>query len=99
MQTATVERGCLTATALAAPLGVSEKTVKRGLRTSQSDLGLPLRWDPTEHTWRVDPRPATAKIEDLARIPFQARALAFDGKNFWTNRREQNQIVCFARPD
>lgn len=48
---------------------------------------------------RVDPRPATPQIEDLARIPFQARALAFDGKNFWTNHREQNQIVSFARPE
>lgn len=48
---------------------------------------------------RVDPRPATPQIDDLARIPFQARALAFDGKNFWTNHREQNQIVSFARPD
>lgn len=47
---------------------------------------------------RVDPRPAQPKIEDLARISFQARALAFDGKNFWTNHREQNQIVSFARP-
>lgn len=47
---------------------------------------------------RVDPRPATPVIEDLARIPFQARALAFDGKDFWTNHREQDQIVCFARP-
>ena len=39
-----------------------------------------------------------AKIDDLARIPFAARALAFDGTNFWTNHREQNQIVSFARP-
>ncbi|HQY05731.1 MAG TPA: hypothetical protein PLQ52_06675 [Lacunisphaera sp.] len=48
---------------------------------------------------RVDPRPAAPKIEDIARIPFAARALAFDGTNFWTNHREQNQIVSFARPD
>ena len=48
---------------------------------------------------RLDPRPAVPKIEDLARVPFAARALAFDGKNFWTNHREQNQIVSFARPD
>ncbi len=48
---------------------------------------------------RVDPRPATPKIRDLARIPFAARALAFDGRCFWTNHREQNQIVSFARPD
>ncbi len=48
---------------------------------------------------RVDPRPATPQIDDLARIPFAARALAFDGKIFWTNHREQDQIVSFARPD
>ena len=48
---------------------------------------------------RVDTRPATPKIEDLVRIPFAARALAFDGTKFWTNHREQNQIVSFARPD
>jgi len=47
---------------------------------------------------RVDPRPATPRIEDLVRIPFAARALAFDGRHFWTNHREQNQIVSFARP-
>jgi hypothetical protein len=45
---------------------------------------------------RVDPK--TGKSEDLARIGFPARALAFDGKNFWTNHREANQIVCFALP-
>ncbi len=48
---------------------------------------------------RVDPRPATPKIDDLARIPFAARGITFDGKNFWTNHREQNQMVCFARVD
>jgi hypothetical protein len=48
---------------------------------------------------RVDTRPSQPKIDDLVRIPFAARALAFDGKNFWTNHREQNEIVCFARPD
>jgi len=47
---------------------------------------------------RVDPRPAMPVITDLARIPFAARALAFDGERFWTNHREQNQIVSFARP-
>ena len=46
---------------------------------------------------RVDPRPATPVIEDVARIPFQARALAWDGERFWTNHREQNEIVAFAR--
>ena len=47
---------------------------------------------------RVDPRPVTPKIEDLARVPFGARSLAYDGTHFWTNHREQNQMVCFARP-
>ena len=35
-------------------------------------------------------------VEDLARIPFAARALAFDGTRFWTNHREANEIVAFA---
>jgi hypothetical protein len=48
---------------------------------------------------RVDPRPETAVISDIARIPFAARALAFDGRRFWTNHREQNQIVSFSYPD
>lgn len=48
---------------------------------------------------RVDPRTATPTITDLARIPFAARALAFDGTRFWTNHREQNQIVSFAPPN
>ena len=33
---------------------------------------------------------------DVARIPFQARALAWDGTKLWPNHREQNQIVAFA---
>src|SRR5579872_5499278 len=37
-----------------------------------------------------------AQIEDVARVPFQARALAFDGKQFWTNHREAHEIVTFA---
>lgn len=48
---------------------------------------------------RVDPRPATSKINVIARIGFSARALAWDGKNFWTNHREADQIVSFKRPD
>jgi len=46
---------------------------------------------------RVDARNGTPKIEDVARIGFQARALAFDGERFWTNHREQHEIVAFAR--
>lgn len=35
--------------------------------------------------------------EDLARIPFAARSLAYDGSKFWTSHREANQIVAFDR--
>jgi hypothetical protein len=48
---------------------------------------------------RVDARGATPVCDDIARIPFDARALAFDGERFWTNHREADQIVAFARPD
>jgi len=45
---------------------------------------------------RLDLRGATPVVADVARIPFQARALAWDGTKFWSNHREQNQIVAFA---
>lgn len=48
---------------------------------------------------RVDARGATVRSDDLVRIPFPARALAFDGERFWTNHRAADQIVAFARPD
>ena len=41
--------------------------------------------------------PATGGCEMLAKLGFSARGLAFDGTNFWTNHREQNEIVAFAR--
>ena len=34
--------------------------------------------------------------EDIARVPFQARALAYDGSRFWTNRRDYNEIIAFT---
>jgi hypothetical protein len=48
---------------------------------------------------RVDPQHRTPKVEDLARVPFPCRSLAFDGANFWTNHRVANEIVSFALPD
>jgi hypothetical protein len=39
-----------------------------------------------------------SQIEDLAKVPFPCRSLAFDGLNFWSNHRAANQIVCFALP-
>lgn len=45
---------------------------------------------------RVDDRDGKPKIEDVARVPFAARGLAFDGHKFWTNHREKNEIVGFV---
>ena len=47
---------------------------------------------------RLDPRQKTPEIEDLARVPFQCRSLAFDGECFWSNHRAANEIVSFAMP-
>lgn len=38
----------------------------------------------------------TPRVEELARVPFQARGLAYDGSKFWTNHRENHQIVAFS---
>jgi len=48
---------------------------------------------------RIDARGGTPVIEDIARVPFAARSLAFDGERFWTSHREAHEIVAFARPD
>ncbi len=53
--------------------------------------------DTTDY-WLTRLDPATGAAENVARIGFAARALAFDGENFWTNHREENEIVSFARP-
>jgi hypothetical protein len=42
--------------------------------------------------------PDAVQVEDLARVPFPCRSLAFDGANFWSNHRAANEIVCFALP-
>ncbi len=55
-----------------------------------------------DEDWRIarlDPRPESPPIEDLARIPFPCRSLAFDGELFWTNHRAANEMVSFALPD
>jgi len=47
---------------------------------------------------RLDPREAAPAIEELARVPFQCRSLAFDGERLWSNHRDADRIVCFAIP-
>lgn len=47
---------------------------------------------------RLDPHEASPKVEELARVPFQCRSLAYDGERFWTNHREADRIVSFEMP-
>ena len=55
--------------------------------------------DAAYYLTRVDARGGAPVIEDIARVPFAARSLAFDGERFWTSHREADEIVAFARPD
>lgn len=47
---------------------------------------------------RVDAHDGSPKTEHLGRVPFAARALAFDGTRFWTSQRDDNEIVAFTKP-
>jgi hypothetical protein len=56
---------------------------------------------PGEEQWwiaRVDLRDKTPDVTDVAKVPFAARSLTFDGKNFWSNHRAANETVCFSPP-
>jgi len=56
---------------------------------------------PAEEQWwiaRLNPRDKTPEVVDVARVPFAARSLTFDGKNFWSNHRVANETVCFSLP-
>lgn len=48
---------------------------------------------------RIDVRGARHEIVELAEVPFVARALAFDGRRFWTHDKNENAIVSFAKTD
>ena len=37
-------------------------------------------------------------VEDVARVPFACRSLAFDGTNFWSNHRAAETIISFSLP-
>ncbi len=56
-----------------------------------------------DEDWRIArlnlPTSGAPRIEDLAKVPFQCRSLAFDGTCFWTNHRVANEIVRFALPN
>jgi len=57
---------------------------------------------PREEQWwiaRVDPREKNAEIVDVAKVPFAARSLTFDGENFWSNHRAANETISFTLPN
>ena len=86
------ERGNVTRT-IDVPRGICGQVVVDGafylLTTADEEAG-------EYFIMRVDP--ATGKSEDLARVAFAARALAHDGRKFWTNHRERDEIVAFSLP-
>ena len=45
---------------------------------------------------RLDARKPEPEAVELARVPFMARSLAWDGTKFWTSSRKTNEIVAFA---
>jgi hypothetical protein len=45
---------------------------------------------------RLDARKPEPEAVELARVPFIARSLAWDGTKFWTSSRKTNEIVAFA---
>src|SRR4051794_26864377 len=51
------------------------------------------------HIARLDPRQENPEVQDLARVPFACRSLAFDGEQFWSNHRAANETVAFALPN
>jgi hypothetical protein len=56
---------------------------------------------PGDEQWwiaRLNPRGTNPEVVDVAKIPFAARSLTFDGENFWSNHRAANEIVSFSFP-
>jgi hypothetical protein len=47
---------------------------------------------------RLDARGPEPVATELASLGFVARGLAFDGTRFWSNIRQENTVVAFARP-
>ena len=45
---------------------------------------------------RIDARNGSPKVDDVARVDFPGRGLAFDGTRFWSNHREKHEIVAFT---
>jgi hypothetical protein len=54
-----------------------------------------------EQWWisRLNPGDKALEVTDIAKVPFAARSLTFDGENFWSNHRAANETVCFSLPN
>ena len=76
-----------------APHGICGQVVREG-------AFFVLGTDEEEHgpyfVTRIDARNGNITVDDLAVLHFPARALAYDGSRFWTNHRENNEIVAFT---
>src|SRR3954447_6323612 len=53
---------------------------------------------PGEEQWWIA-RVEDTDVIDVAKVPFAARSLTFDGENFWSNHRAENETVCFSLPN
>ena len=53
-----------------------------------------------EQWWiaQLNPRDEKPEVVDVAKVPFAARSLTFDGKHFWSNHRAANETVRFSLP-
>jgi hypothetical protein len=45
---------------------------------------------------RADLQQSVAVVEPIASVPFEGRALTFDGSTWWTSDREVGEIVAFT---
>jgi len=50
-----------------------------------------------EEQWWIA-RVENGEVTDVAKVPFAARSLTFDGENFWSNHRAGNETICFSLP-
>jgi sugar lactone lactonase YvrE len=48
---------------------------------------------------RVDLQQSVAAVDPIASVPFDGRALSFDGSTLWTSDREEGEIVAFTAPE
>jgi hypothetical protein len=45
---------------------------------------------------RIDLRQSAPTFEPVATVPFDGRALTFDGTMWWTSDRDKGEIVAFT---